>query len=67
MRIFCRAHRLRKALGGGMRQTGILAAAGLVALDTIVPAMDVDHEKIRRIAEGKIRNFFFTKLTNAKY
>ena len=32
-----RAHRIRKQLGGGMRQAGILAAAGIVALDEIVP------------------------------
>ena len=32
------ARRVRKQLGGGMRQVGILAAAGLVALDTMTPA-----------------------------
>lgn len=50
----CRAHRMRKALGGAMRQVGILSAAGLVALDTIVPGIDVDHQRARRIAEGEI-------------
>lgn len=45
-----------------MRQVGILAAAGLVALDTIVPAMNTDHEKLRRIAEGKFRRFFSTRM-----
>ncbi len=38
----------RKRLGGGMRQAGVLAAAGLVALDTIPPLLAEDHEKIRR-------------------
>uniref|UniRef100_A0A0K8WJI0 L-allo-threonine aldolase n=1 Tax=Bactrocera latifrons TaxID=174628 RepID=A0A0K8WJI0_BACLA len=44
--------RLRKALGGGMRQAGILAAAGIVALDTIVPRLREDQQKTRRIAEA---------------
>lgn len=41
-----------------MRQVGILAAAGLVALDTIVPGIDTDHEKLRRIADGKLLSLF---------
>lgn len=49
-----RAHRLRKVLGGGMRQSGILAAAGLVALETIVPRLNEDHKRIKRIAEGNL-------------
>lgn len=48
-----RARRLRKALGGGMRQVGILAAAGLYALDEIVPKLGEDHYKTYKIAEGK--------------
>ncbi|XP_054747387.1 uncharacterized protein LOC129253147 [Anastrepha obliqua] len=46
------ARRLRKALGGGMRQAGVLAAAGIVALDKIVPLLGKDHERTRRIAEA---------------
>lgn len=46
------ARRFRKALGGGMRQVGILAAAGLVALDTIVPLLNDDHKQARKIGEG---------------
>ncbi|KAH8388587.1 hypothetical protein KR093_010492 [Drosophila rubida] len=46
------AHRLRKALGGGMRQVGILAAAGLVALEQVVPLLVKDHERTKRIAAG---------------
>ena len=38
-----RARRIRKMLGGGMRQVGILAAAGLVALDTMVDRLAEDH------------------------
>ncbi|EAA08948.4 AGAP003688-PA [Anopheles gambiae str. PEST] len=46
------AHRLRKALGGGMRQVGFLAAAGLCALDEIVPKLKDDHARTRRVAEA---------------
>jgi len=46
------ARRLRKALGGGMRQAGVLAAAGLVALETIVPRLNADHQRTKRIAEA---------------
>ncbi|HOS99787.1 MAG TPA: GntG family PLP-dependent aldolase [Acidobacteriota bacterium] len=46
--FIARARVHRKRLGGGMRQAGVLAAAGLVALDTIPPLLADDHEKIRR-------------------
>ena len=45
------ARRLRKMLGGGVRQGGVVAAAGLVALDYL-PRLEEDHAKIRRLAEG---------------
>lgn len=44
------AHRVRKVMGGGMRQVGILAAAGLHALDERLPLLFEDHEKARFIA-----------------
>ncbi len=47
-----RAHKIRKSFGGGMRQAGVLAAAGLVALDTIVPRLHEDHATARALAEG---------------
>ncbi|HVB73445.1 MAG TPA: low-specificity L-threonine aldolase [Ktedonobacteraceae bacterium] len=47
-----RAHRVRKALGGGMRQAGILAAAGIVALERMVERMAEDHEHARQLANG---------------
>jgi threonine aldolase len=47
-----RARRVRKMLGGGMRQVGILAAAGLVALETMVERLAEDHANARRLAEG---------------
>ena len=47
-----RARRLRKMLGGGMRQAGVLAACGLFALGHHVERMADDHERARKLAEG---------------
>jgi threonine aldolase len=47
-----RARRIRKQLGGGMRQAGILAAAGIVALETMVERLAEDHQRAARLAEG---------------
>ena len=49
------ARRVRKALGGGMRQAGILAAAGLVALETMRERLVDDHRRAKRLAEGLAR------------
>jgi threonine aldolase len=46
------ARRHRKRLGGGMRQAGILAAAGIVALETMVDRLAEDHANARRLAAG---------------
>jgi len=46
------AHKWRKMVGGGMRQAGILAAAGLVALDSMVDRLADDHANARRLAQG---------------
>jgi threonine aldolase len=46
------ARRHRKMLGGGMRQSGILAAAGLYALDHNIGRLADDHRRARRLAEG---------------
>lgn len=46
-----RARRVRQMLGGGVRQGGVLAAAGLVALDRVGELAD-DHEKARRLASS---------------
>lgn len=46
-----RARRYRKMLGGGMRQVGVLAAAGLVALDD-APQLDTDHARAQRLARA---------------
>lgn len=47
-----KARRLRKVLGGGMRQVGIIAAAGLVALEEIVPLLKEDHKRAALIARA---------------
>jgi threonine aldolase len=47
-----RARRARKILGGGMRQAGIIAAAGVVALEQMVDRLADDHANARRLAEG---------------
>ena len=46
------ARRARKVLGGGMRQTGVIAAAGITALEEMVDRLAEDHENARRLAEG---------------
>jgi threonine aldolase len=54
--VIHRAHRARKMVGGGMRQAGILAAAGLVALsdgpDGMIDRLADDHANARRLAEA---------------
>ena len=46
-----RAHRIRKLVGGGMRQAGVLAAAGLYALDHHIERLASDHDNALRLAE----------------
>lgn len=47
----------RKRLGGSMRQAGFLAAAGLVALDTMIERLADDHQRARRIADAVEHRF----------
>jgi len=49
------ARRVRKVLGGGMRQCGIIAAAGITALEQMVDRITEDHANARRLAEGIAR------------
>lgn len=49
------ARRTRKVLGGGMRQAGVLAAAGLVAMETMIDRLSVDHVNARALADGLAR------------
>jgi threonine aldolase len=46
------ARRVRKALGGGMRQVGVLAAPGIVALNEMVSRLGEDHERAKNLAMG---------------
>jgi threonine aldolase len=76
--FIARAHRIRKQLGGGMRQAGILAAAGIVALETMVDRLAEDHKRAHDLVlalsflpwlvmdEGTPRtNMIFMTLANA--
>lgn len=51
-----RANRMRKMLGGGMRQAGVLAAAGIVALEKMTKRLGEDHARARHLAEGLSEN-----------
>jgi threonine aldolase len=50
--FIARAHRIRKMLGGGMRQAGVLAAGALHALDHHIQRLAEDHANARALAEG---------------
>jgi threonine aldolase len=50
--FIARARRTRKMVGGGMRQAGIIAAAGIVALTEMVGRLAEDHQNARILAEG---------------
>jgi len=47
-----RARKKRKMLGGGMRQAGVIAAAGIVALETMVDRLAEDHANARKLEAG---------------
>jgi len=50
--LIAEARRVRKLFGGGMRQVGVLAAAGIVALTEMVDRLGDDHRRARLLAEG---------------
>ena len=50
-----KARRVRKQLGGGMRQVGVLAAAGLVGLQTMIQRLAEDHQNARLLADALAR------------
>ena len=52
VKFIAEARRNRKVLGGGMRQCGIIAAAGITALEQMVERLTEDHANARRLAEG---------------
>jgi threonine aldolase len=47
-----RSRKLRKVLGGGMRQAGIIAAPGIIALESMIDRLEEDHRHARHLAEG---------------
>jgi len=47
-----KARRIRKMLGGGMRQAGVIAAAGIVALEKMVDRLNEDHINAKKLAVG---------------
>jgi threonine aldolase len=47
-----RARKARKMLGGGMRQAGVIAACGIVALERMIPRLAEDHRRARMLAMG---------------
>jgi threonine aldolase len=53
--FIARARRMRRMVGGGMRQSGVLAAAGIVALEEMVDRLADDHANLRYLAEGLAR------------
>jgi threonine aldolase len=55
--LIARARALRHRLGGGMRQAGILAAAGIVALETMVDRLAEDHRRARHLADALAERF----------
>lgn len=52
--FIARAHRWRKMFGGGMRQAGVLAACGIVALETMIDRLAEDHRRARLLAEALV-------------
>ncbi len=50
--FIAKARRARKVVGGGMRQAGIIAAAGVVALEQMTDRLVEDHARAKRLAEG---------------
>jgi threonine aldolase len=47
-----KARKFRKVLGGGMRQAGIIAAPGIIALEKMIYRLEFDHQNARQLAEG---------------
>jgi threonine aldolase len=47
-----KARKIRKLLGGGMRQAGIIAAPGIIALEEMIDRLEEDHKNARLLAEG---------------
>ena len=57
-----KARRVRKVFGGGMRQAGYLAAAGIFALENNIDRLDIDHQHAKMIAEALLKKTFTGKM-----
>ena len=57
-----KARRVRKVFGGGMRQAGYLAAAGVYALENNIERLDTDHQHAKKIAEALLKKPFTGKM-----
>lgn len=64
--FIARARRYRKMLGGGMRQAGIIAAAGIIGLQTMVERMAEDHANAKQLAEALASAGFAVDLTTVQ-
>jgi len=51
-KFIARARHIRKMLGGGMRQVGVIAAAGIISLETMVNRLGDDHIRAKKLASG---------------
>jgi threonine aldolase len=54
--FIAKAHRVRKVFGGGMRQAGIVAAAGIYALDNNIDRLEIDHARAKRLGEAALNH-----------
>jgi threonine aldolase len=51
-KFITRARHIRKMLGGGMRQVGVIAAAGIISLEKMVNRLAEDHARAKKLADG---------------
>jgi threonine aldolase len=51
-KFIARARHLRKMVGGGMRQVGVIAAAGIISLEKMIERLDDDHARAKKLADG---------------
>jgi len=58
-RFIAQAKRYRKLLGGGMRQAGVIAAAGILAIEQMIERLEEDHARARRLAEALAQSGLF--------
>ena len=64
--FIAQAHRARKVFGGGMRQAGIVASAGLYALDHHLERLEVDHLHAKMLSEAVLKNKSVSSVANVE-